>query len=204
MSPDDGHVRDGFSIPTLPGSQRLQSPGGDICQLMFVHWDWKVPKSCKWVMKGQSRAGRTGWMVSAEAESAQKDADCKKAMGREFKVEGWRVGIMQALTLHRAGKLINGLLTEAWNSRTKQVTDLQPTTILGRTSSSLHSPFPAPNPCFTQTHPRCYCSGCGPCVLASEPALMSALLTKPDHHFYPLTGEALPHSFTPGVCLPLR
>lgn len=28
-SPDDGHVRDSFSIPTLPGSQMLQHPGGD-------------------------------------------------------------------------------------------------------------------------------------------------------------------------------
>lgn len=58
-------------------------------------------------------------MVSTEAESVQQDADSKKAMGREFKGTGDHV----ALTLHRAGKLINGLLTEAWNSRTKQVTD---------------------------------------------------------------------------------
>lgn len=85
-------------------------------------------------------------MVSTEAESVQQNADCKKAMGREFKGTGDHV----ALTLHRAGKLINGLLTEAWNSRTKQVTNLQPTTILGRTSRSLYSPLPAPNPCYTQ------------------------------------------------------
>lgn len=48
-------------------------------------------------------------MVSTEAESVQQDADCKKAMGREFK----GTGDYAALTLHRAGKLINGLLTEA-------------------------------------------------------------------------------------------
>lgn len=74
-------------------------------------------------------------MVSIEAESVQQDADCKKAMGREFKGTGDHA----ALTLHRAGKLINGLLTEAWNSRTKQVANLQPTMVLGRTSRSLHS-----------------------------------------------------------------
>lgn len=144
-SPDD-LARDCLGIPTLPGSQMLQCPGGDFCQLMFVSWDWKVPKSCKWVTKGLSRAGRTGWMVSTEAESVQQDADCKKAMGREFKGTGNHA----ALTLHRAGKLINGLLTEAWNSRTEQVTDLHATTILGRISSRLHSPLPAPNPCYTQ------------------------------------------------------
>lgn len=75
-------MRDGFSIPTLPGSRMLQCPGGDFCQLMFVSWDWKVPKSCQWVTKGQSRAGRTGYMVSTEAESVQKDADCKKGYGK--------------------------------------------------------------------------------------------------------------------------
>lgn len=89
-------------------------------------------------------------MVSTEAESAQRNADRKKTTGREFKVEGWIMGIIEALTLHRAGKLINGLLTEAWNSRTKPVTNLQSTTVLRRTPSSLHSPLPAPNPCYTQ------------------------------------------------------
>lgn len=115
-------------------------------------------------------------MVSTEAESVSKDTDCKEAVGRELEGEGQGVRVMQALTLHRAGKLINGLLAEAWNSRTEQVTHLQPTTILGRTSSSLHSPLPAPDPRL-DTHPRC--SECGPSVLASVHALMSALLTKP-------------------------
>jgi hypothetical protein len=34
----------------------------------------------------------------------------------------------QVLTLHRAGKLMKGLLTEAWESRTRSVISLCPTT----------------------------------------------------------------------------
>lgn len=47
MGNPDQHAREGWFQHPHPSSQMPQGPRGDFCQLMFVHWDWKVPKSCK-------------------------------------------------------------------------------------------------------------------------------------------------------------
>lgn len=125
------------------------APMGSRAQQGVPPWAWTTPRH-------RAKKKNRGGMVSVGAKPA-----CRKtAWDQTGRRTGGR-GDM-ALTLHSAGKLMKGLLTEAWNSRTRSVKPLSPATLRELQAAS--------NP-HAQTYSRCYCSGYAPCVLPGRAAL---------------------------------